>query len=282
MADPTAIAHKAMPSKKGLLTCALLAGGMLMASHLPALADASKAKETPIQTASLTAGSAGIFPAGAGDEARLCQKAIRGAEKMMGIPDHLLLAVALTESGKLVKDRQKIQEKGKLLSAWPWTVMAESRGRYLPNQQAAIAEVKALQGRGIRNIDVGCMQINLGYHGHAFSNLNEAFDPTNNVAYAAAFLTRLRKERHSWTNAVGYYHSSTPERMRYYKNKVLTLWTQLQQVAIREKSRAVAAGASAELASTGGRSIWTTRTYRDQLKMQTLARTRALRPSTQP
>ena len=55
--------------------------------------------------------------------------------------------------------------------------MAEGRGRYLPSKEAAIAEVQALKAKGITNIDVGCMQVNLYYHGSNFDDLNEAFDP---------------------------------------------------------------------------------------------------------
>ena len=36
---------------------------------------------------------------------------------------------------------------------------------------AAIAAVTRLRARGIRNIDVGCMQVNLHYHGQHFETL---------------------------------------------------------------------------------------------------------------
>ena len=36
------------------------------------------------------------------------------------------------------------------------------------------------------------MQVNLGYHPDAFEDLEQAFDPTYNVAYAASFLVELR------------------------------------------------------------------------------------------
>ena len=61
--------------------------------------------------------------------------------------------------------------------AWPWTVTAEGRGRYLPSKAEALAEVRQLRARGLTNIDVGCMQVNLFYHPDAFDDLNQAFDP---------------------------------------------------------------------------------------------------------
>src|SRR3546814_15246449 len=71
--------------------------------------------------------------------------------------------------------------------------MAEGRGRFLPSKAAAIEEVRRLQARGIRNIDVGCLQVNLHYHPDAFASLETAFDPEANAAYAADFLVRLRE-----------------------------------------------------------------------------------------
>ena len=35
--------------------------------------------------------------------------------------------------------------------------------------------------RGVRQVDVGCMQINLQSHPHAFASLEDAFDPGSNA-----------------------------------------------------------------------------------------------------
>ncbi|MDD9905997.1 MAG: transglycosylase SLT domain-containing protein [Rhodospirillaceae bacterium] len=144
---------------------------------------------------------------------QLCTQAIRTQEKRSGIPNRLLEAIASVESGRWNR------ETGVNI-AWPWTVTAEGAGKFYPSRRAAIAAVEALQRRGIRNIDVGCMQINLGYHPDAFRSLNHAFDPSTNVAYAAKFLKELRIQRRSWDKAMRYYHSSDPKRQRYYGDKV--------------------------------------------------------------
>ena len=70
---------------------------------------------------------------------------------------------------------------------------ASGRGHYLNSKAAAIAFVKRLRKRGVSNIDVGCMQINLHYHTDAFANLQDAFDLCRNAGYAADF-ARLRVE----------------------------------------------------------------------------------------
>ncbi len=160
--------------------------------------------------------------AGAPEMDQICRAAILEAEPQWGIPDKLLYAVSIVETG-----RWDAESKQNL--AWPWTVTAESKGRYFASKQTAISAVEQRQSRGVRNIDVGCMQINLRYHPGAFANLNEAFDPVANVAYAAAFLTDLRVERKSWTQAVKHYHSSTRELQAPYRTKVFAAWREIRR-----------------------------------------------------
>ena len=52
----------------------------------------------------------------------LCQSHARLMEQAAEMPDHLLAAIARVESGRWHKGR------GENLS-WPWTVMAEGKGR---------------------------------------------------------------------------------------------------------------------------------------------------------
>jgi soluble lytic murein transglycosylase-like protein len=158
----------------------------------------------------------------------LCRSKARLMEQATRLPDHLLAAIARVESGRWHKGREEIL-------SWPWTVMAEGRGRYLPTKQAAIAEVEKLRARGVRNIDVGCMQINLRYHGDAFRSLDEAFDPLSNVAYAAAFLSDLKSEVRSWSKAIGHYHSRHQNRGMKYRLKVLEAWREERRSASRRQ-----------------------------------------------
>lgn len=153
---------------------------------------------------------------------RICASVIAEVEPQWRIPDKLLFAVSVVESGRWNPETEQN-------FAWPWTVMAEGKGRYFKSKSAAIDAVKELQARGISNIDVGCMQINLRYHPGAFANLNEAFDPAINVAYAAAFLSDLRTAQKSWTQAVKHYHSSTPALQAPYRSKVYTAWREIRR-----------------------------------------------------
>jgi hypothetical protein len=147
----------------------------------------------------------------------ICAAAVAAAEQAARLPVRLLRAVSLAESGRWDPEQ-------KASFAWPWTVTSGGAGQYFPDKASAIAHVKRLQAKGVKNIDVGCMQVNLMHHGQAFSDLEEAFDPIHNVLYAAAFLRELRVERNSWSGAVATYHSADRERGNTYSEKVFALW----------------------------------------------------------
>lgn len=148
--------------------------------------------------------------------AALCQAAITTAERGAGVPERLMQSIGAIESGRR-------NETG-AVSAWPWTINAEGAGAYFATKAEAIAAVTALKARGVRSIDVGCMQVNLMYHPEAFSSLAEAFDPGANARYAARFLNQLLAKTGSWPAATAGYHSLTPEIGAGYARKVLALW----------------------------------------------------------
>jgi len=149
----------------------------------------------------------------------LCAAETTDMERRAGIPRHLLTAISLAESGRW-------DGASRANVAWPWTVTAEGRGRFFGSREEAVAEVEILMTQGVRNIDVGCMQVNLQYHGAAFESLNEAFDPRANTAYAAHYLKAMHQTTNNWMQAAGYYHSTTPEKNAPYMQKVLGFWRQ--------------------------------------------------------
>jgi hypothetical protein len=169
-------------------------------------------------------GLAWSTPAGAQDARRLCLETSARAEAALGIPAQLLGAIALAETGRWDPQRREI-------FAWPWTIYADGRARYLPSKRRAIAEVEMLRARGVRNIDVGCMQVNLYHHANAFATLDEAFDPERNVAYAGDFLLRLKEKTRSWSRSIGRYHSATPQHELPYRIKVQQLWNAARRAA---------------------------------------------------
>jgi hypothetical protein len=149
--------------------------------------------------------------------AMLCLQMIQRAEKGHKIPKHLLKAIAMAESGRLVQGGKRLP--------WPWTINAEGKSLFFKTKAEAIQAVKRLQVRGVKLIDVGVMQINLHHHPDAFQSLEDAFDPSHNTDYAARFLKRLSREtRKGWRGAVAHYHSTNPRFHTPYRHNVFKLW----------------------------------------------------------
>ncbi len=151
----------------------------------------------------------------------ICTIAVQAMERHNAIPEHLLSAIALTESGRWDAERQaKV--------AWPWTVTNGGAGKFFETKAEALAEVEFLLTAGEQNIDVGCMQINLKAHASAFETLAESFEPERNVAYGAGYLKRMYKTTGNWLSAAAAYHSTTPAPNARYRSKVERHWNQLR------------------------------------------------------
>jgi hypothetical protein len=151
------------------------------------------------------------------DPATLCETAVSTAEYVHRLPPHLLNAISLAETGRLDSNTGRMR-------AWPWTLNAEGEGRYFETAQQAVVAVRALQARGVRSIDVGCLQINLMFHPNAFASLEDAFDPRGNADYAARFLNSLYAIAKEWAPAIGAYHSETPALGDAYRVLVMARW----------------------------------------------------------
>lgn len=149
-------------------------------------------------------------------ESELCRNAIAMTERTTGVPDRLMQAVSVIESGRRDADGT--------VWPWPWTINVEGVGEVYDSKAAVIAAVQRHQAGGARSIDVGCMQVNIKHHPTAFNSLEEAFDPAANARYAARFLQQLLAQTGSWPRAVAGYHSLTPDIGADYARKVLAVW----------------------------------------------------------
>jgi len=159
-----------------------------------------------------------------------CKIAISRIEDAMRLPTSILQAISLAESGRWHKASRSH-------FAWPWTVTARGKGRFYPSKDKAIAAVRRLKAEGVRNIDVGCMQVNLMYHPKAFDSLEQAFDPHANARYAGELFSKLRRANRSITHAIAHYHSTTREYNRPYTRKVVKLWNKVVKLWNQERRR---------------------------------------------
>ncbi len=142
-----------------------------------------------------------------------CEAAIAAAERAPRIPDKLMPAISRVESGRLDPVSKRVR-------AWPWTINVEGTGFFFDAKEQAVAAVRALQARGVRSIDVGCMQVNLMHHPTAFASLDDAFEPTVNARYAAQFLMALYRQTGDWNLATANYHSADADRGEDYQRRV--------------------------------------------------------------
>lgn len=140
--------------------------------------------------------------------ADICEGAIARGAARAGVPQAVLHAISLTETGR---------NDGGRFRPYPWAINREGRGFWFGSREEALAFAKASVVEGRPSFDVGCFQINYYWHGKNFPSLEAMFDPDVGAAYAAAFLKSLYAERGDWSLAAGAYHSQTPERAGIYR-----------------------------------------------------------------
>jgi hypothetical protein len=141
-----------------------------------------------------------------------CARLAAEAGAAEGLPDGLLPAISLVETGK--SDGQG----GRM--PWPWTLNQGGESHYLDSAAEALAKLDDILATGTTNVDVGCMQLNWKWHSKAFASRDDMIDPVQNTAYAARFLKELKNQLGSWELATAAYHSTDPDRGQSYVAKV--------------------------------------------------------------
>jgi soluble lytic murein transglycosylase-like protein len=135
----------------------------------------------------------------------VCEREMTRAAARFDVPLGVLYAVGMTETGR---------KSG--LS--PYAMNIAGRSHFAETPGEAVREFSAARGKGVKLIDLGCMQINHHYHGEKFASVEAMLDPAQNVDYAARFLSELREREGSWTMAVARYHAgpnNNPAQKRY-------------------------------------------------------------------
>ncbi len=146
----------------------------------------------------------------------ICEKTILKVEQNLNIPKYLLFSIALTESGRSINGR---------FTPWPWSINTKGKGMFFSTKRELVSYANKNLKKGIRNFDVGCMQVNYYYHGKKFKNLEDMADPTTNINWAGRFLIDLHKRHKNWKEAISRYHSNTKWRKHKYFKKVMNNWS---------------------------------------------------------
>lgn len=149
---------------------------------------------------------------GMATEAPDCARLAAEAGAVEGIPDGLLPAISLVETGKSDGAGGRMP--------WAWTLNQGGQSYYLNSADEALAQLDQILATGTTNVDVGCMQLNWKWHSEAFASRADMMDPVQNTAYAARFLKELYNQLGSWELATAAYHSTDPNRGQAYLAKV--------------------------------------------------------------
>jgi Transglycosylase SLT domain len=145
------------------------------------------------------------------DGAGLCLAAAKTAAAATGVPEDVLVALSIVETGR---DNRP----------WPWTVNLGGEGHWLDSSEEAERLVSQALDAGLTNIDVGCFQLNYRWHGDAFLSIADMLDPDQNARYAAAYLKQQYDETQDWSLAAAAYHSATPEHAARYQARFDATW----------------------------------------------------------
>lgn len=140
--------------------------------------------------------------------AQICERAIQEGARRESVPEGVLHAISLTETGRARNGQ---------LRPWPWAINREGKGYWFANRDEALAFARESVAAGRTSFDVGCFQINYYWHGRNFPSLETMFDPDAGADYAARFLRSLYAERGDWSAAAGAYHSQSPDRATIYR-----------------------------------------------------------------
>ena len=146
------------------------------------------------------------------EDHNVCVKYILEAQEKYKIPNNLLLAISIQESGRRTEDG--------ILTSWPWTINSSGTGRWFKTKDEAIEWLNLRKSEGINSNDIGCMQINLRWHPNAFNTIEDGFNPEINVDYSARLLRDLYDNAGDWWEAAGRYHSFTQEKKDIYLNNL--------------------------------------------------------------
>jgi Transglycosylase SLT domain len=143
----------------------------------------------------------------------LCLAAARAAATETGVPHEVLLAVSLAETGRADA------AAGGALRPWPWTTGQAGAGNWFATREDAAAHVRDLLAQRVTNVDLGCFQINLRWHGSNFASVEAMLDPATNALYAARLLQSHHDRLQDWSAAAGAYHSGTEALALRYRER---------------------------------------------------------------
>ncbi|MGL5007802.1 MAG: lytic transglycosylase domain-containing protein [Plesiomonas sp.] len=133
-----------------------------------------------------------------------------------GLNPKLLYSIAVVESS---------MSKGDKAKPWPYVINKKGKPYYLESKQEAEKTLTQLiDSTDKKNLDVGAMQVNLGWHGSRVETPADLFNPHVNLRVGAEILkSALASSPDDIKLGIGRYHSWNDSRALGYADKVMTV-----------------------------------------------------------
>lgn len=154
-----------------------------------------------------------LLSCGAWSRAEPIPVGYRDAVAGHGVSAAVFYAIALAESGqsRMTAD----------FRPWPWTLSIDAQAHYFPDRESAAAALHSAIGREAGQLGVGLFQIEHRFHAHRFDSVETMLDPYLNARIAAEILGEgLHRSDGDLWEAIGIFHSSTPELADAYRRRV--------------------------------------------------------------
>lgn len=136
-----------------------------------------------------------------------------------GVNVATLYSIAVQESGMRWRDGT--------FRPWPWTLNVnegkngiKAGAKRYANKQAAEQALSDMIQKGVRNVDVGLMQVNFYWHGDKVSSASALLDPKTNITVAASYLKDLNTQNNVSQTVADYHAPSNPVRGKKYVSHV--------------------------------------------------------------
>jgi len=148
-----------------------------------------------------------------------------------GLDKELIRSIAFEESRRYDPMTGEVRP-------WPWTLRAEGKALFFETRREAERELRRLRYSGLRNIDVGAMQVNVRWNGDLARTPEDLLDPGVNL-WAATQVIRECQSRVGplVQDVISCYHSGHANNARgqAYAQRVINRFLDNQQT--RQVSR---------------------------------------------
>lgn len=133
----------------------------------------------------------------------------------------LLYAITLEESGEY-------DAGSGLLRPWPYQLHYQGKTTKYPSKKAAIEQIRKWEKEGVRNYDIGPLQINRRWHGHRVPELADLLTVEQSLDLAAYLIAEtIQLSGEDEELGIGRYRSWKENEARAYAQKIHEIRIQL-------------------------------------------------------